>query len=123
MHDPRLEPPNLKFLYYFSNPSGSVLESKLLNAPEGTPIGQVYHWLYYNQTKQQFQKLGFKSISAEEGREHRVFDQGQLWFDGSQATLTLDDASQDMTLAVNPVSSIPENLIAQVQQFLQQLID
>jgi len=113
---------DLKFLYYFSNPSSSVLEVKILNLPEGTPIGKIYHWLSFDQSTQQFQKLSFKSMSSEEGREYRAFDQGDLWFDGSQATMTLNSQTSKITFSVKNADSVPDNLIAQVQTILQRLI-
>ena len=114
---------DLKFLYYFSCASVYVLEAKINGLEEGTPPDRVYHWLYYDRTSQQIQKLGFKSIGSEGGREYRTFEQGELWFDASQASLKLKTRSKEFTLDVNEVRSIPDELILQVQHFLQKPTD
>jgi hypothetical protein len=116
------EPLDLKFLYHFSCTSNDILEIKVNGLKEGTPIGKIYHWLYYDRTTQTFLKLGFKSMDTQEGRQHRAFEQGELWFDASQANLKLETntTSQEFTLEVNKVDSIPDELISQVQHFLQQ---
>ncbi|MDA0745323.1 MAG: hypothetical protein O2954_02320 [bacterium] len=114
-------PLNLQFLYYFSSTSIHVLEVKINGLKEGTPPGKVYHWLCYDRTSQQFQKLAFKSMGSEGGREYRIFEQAELWFDASQANLKLQTGatSQEFTLDVKEINSIPDELQAQVQHFLQ----
>lgn len=115
------KPLDLKFLYYFACASIYVLEVKINGLEEGTPPDRVYHWLYYDRTSQQFQKLGFKSMGSESGRDYRTFEQGQLWFNTSQASLRLETSSpfQEFTLDVNKVTSIPDEFISQIQHFLQ----
>ena len=112
---------DLRFLYYFSCASMYVLEAKINGLEEGTPLDRVYHWLYYDRTSQQVQKLSFKSMDSEGGREYRTFEQGKLWFDASQASFRLKTrtSSKEFTLDVNEVNSIPDELISQVQHFLQ----
>lgn len=112
----------LKFLYHFSNASTDVLEVKIQGLKEGTPIGKIYHWLYYDRTTQTFQKLIFKSMGTENGQNHRAFEQGKLLFDTSQANLKLetDTISEAFTLDVNDIHTIPDELASQVQHFLQQ---
>lgn len=116
-----LESLDLKFLYYFSCASICVLEVKILGLEEEAPPGRVYHWLCYDRVSQQFQKLGFKSMGSDGGRAYRKFEQGELWFDASQADLTLtsDTGLEEFTLEVNGVDSIPDEFIALVQYFLQ----
>ena len=115
---------DLEFLYYFSNPSICVLETRINGLEEGTPPDRVYHWLCYDRASQMFQKLGFKSMESEGGRNHRTFEQGQLWFDASQANLRLETGrvSGEYALDVNEVASVPDDLICRVQHFLQDSI-
>ncbi|MBT3603517.1 MAG: GrpB family protein [Candidatus Latescibacteria bacterium] len=114
---------DLKFLYHFSCASSDVLEVKIQDLKEGTPVGKLFHWLHYDRTTKTFQKLTFKSMGSEEGKNHRVFEQGELHFDTSQANLQLetDTISEEFTLDVNDVQAVPNELISQVQYFLQRL--
>jgi hypothetical protein len=115
------KPLDLKFLYYFSCASILVLEVKIDGLDERTPIDSVFHWLYYDRASEQFQKLGFKSMGSEGGRDYRIFEQGELWFDASHAILKLTNSiSKEFALEVNQMSSISDELISQVQDFLQQ---
>ena len=62
-------------------------------------------------------------MSSKDGREYRAFEQGELWFDASQASLRLQASTttQEFTLDVNKVNSIPDELVSQVRHFLQKL--
>ena len=113
---------DLEFLYYFSCASIYVLEVKINGLDEGTPPDRVYHWLYYDRASQQFQKLGFKSMGSEGGRDFRKFVQGGLWFDASRARLELQTCTiaKEFTLEVNEANSIPEELVSLVRQFLHE---
>ena len=110
---------DLKFLYYFSCDILDVLEVKVQGLPDGTPIGRVYHWLYYDQRAGQVHRLGFKAMGKEGAKGLRSFEEGELWFDTSQAGLTLLDG-QAYDLVVNAVDAMPEDLISRIQTFLKQ---
>jgi hypothetical protein len=58
-----------------------------------------------------------------DGRNYRIFAQGELWFDASKASLrlTTDAASAEIILDVHTVGSIPEDLLVRVQQYLHSI--
>jgi len=119
------KPLDLEFLYYFSNASMYVLEAKINGLGEGVPPDRVFHWLRYDRTLQQFQRLRFKSMGSDGGMDYRIFAQGALHFNGSEARLELHAGSdrEEFELEVNEPNSVPEELAAQVDDFLRQELD
>lgn len=115
----------LEFLYYFSNQTIDIVETKVLNLSEGTPIGQIYHWLWYDHKTQQVYRFDFQSMKSENGVEHRQFKQAKLHFDNTHAHLEFQNQTpaQTMTLKVTPPTSLPPVLIQNIQTFLQQTLD
>ena len=111
---------DLTFLYYFSCASICVLETKINGLAKGTPPAKVFHWLCYDRTAQQFQKLGFKSMGLEGNRDYRKFVQGELWFDASEAWFELQTGTikQEFRLEVNEHNSVSAELRSQVHDFL-----
>ena len=87
---------------------------------EGTPIGRVYHWVYYDRDAEQIFKFGFKAMGKDGNKGFRSFEQGELWFDDSEAGLTLDENERAYTFVVNAVEVVPKRLVDQVQAFLRQ---
>ena len=114
---------DLEFLYYFSSASIHVLEAKIKGLDEGAPPDRVFHWLCYDRTTQQFQKLDFKSMSSEDNRSYRKFVQGELWFDASAARLEWQTGTitKEVTLQVNQPNTLPDQLNSQVHDFLHGL--
>ena len=119
------KPLDLEFLYYFSNASMYVLEAKIIGLGEGVSPDRVFHWLHCERTIQQFQRLSFKSMGSDGGMEFRIFAQGALHFNGSEARLELHAGSDrgEYELEVNEPNSVPEELAAQVDDFLCQELD
>lgn len=113
---------DLKFLYYFSCETMDVLEVKVQGLADDTPIGRVYHWLYYDRVGEQMHKFGFMAMGKEGDKGLRSFDEGSLWFDTSEAGLTLDDGHA-YELVLRAVDKIPESLVSQVQAFLKLELD
>jgi len=62
-------------------------------------------------------------VISERGRSRRIFEQGELWLDAPQASLRLGAgaAPRELLLDVNEVSSIPDELVSQVQHSRQKL--
>lgn len=117
-------PLDLEFLYYFSNASMYVLEAKINGLGEGVSPERVFHWLRYDRTLQQFHRLSFKSMGSDGGMEFRIFAQGALHFNESEARLELHGSDrEEHELEVNDPNSVPEELAAQVRDFLRQESD
>ena len=112
--------PDLEFLFYFSCDPICVLEAKIKGLSEETPPHKVYHWLGYDRVSQQFLKLCFKSMGSNNGQDFRIFEQGELRFDSSKASLRLEvnGISKEYNLTVNDVDFLPIGLVSQVQHFL-----
>lgn len=112
---------DLQFLYYFSCDEIDVWEVKVNGLETGTPIGLVYHWLCYDRMAKHIQKLQFKSMGKNGERNLRVFEQGDLWFEDTQAGLTLQTGSvlQNFQLGVQVVDAVSEAQFSLVQDFLQ----
>jgi len=119
------KPLDLEFLYYFSNASMYVLEAKIIGLEEGVSPERVFHWLRYDRTAQQFQRLSFKSMGSDSGMDYRIFAQGALHFNRSEARLELHAGSDrdEYELNVNEPNSVPEELAAQADDFLRQELD
>ncbi|MBT4098821.1 MAG: methyltransferase domain-containing protein [Gemmatimonadetes bacterium] len=125
---------DLTFLYYFTSPSSSVMEVRINGFENGTPPDKVYYWLLLDHESGRIERLVFKSMRSEDGKEHRGFEQGALSFDATQASLTLaavsttavsttgadstDVLPRQHTLDVVDPTGMPERLVAQVQQYL-----
>jgi len=112
---------DLQFLYYFSCDEIDVWEVKVNGLETGTPIGLVYHWLCYDRTARHIQKLQFKSMGKNGERNLRVFEQGHLWFEDTQAGLTLQTGSvlQNFQLGVLAIDAVSKAQFSLIQDFLQ----
>jgi hypothetical protein len=106
----------LEFLYYFSCESLVVLEAKILGLDEGTPPDQVYHWLCYERSSGQFEKLTFKAMDTKDDKNFREFAQAELSFDTANARLQI--RAQEFILTVHKANSVPDQFTSHVQQFL-----
>ena len=114
---------DLKFLFFFSSQNIDIVETKVLNLPEGRPIHHIYHWLWYDRNTQQIHKFHFQSMKSEPEKEYRQFEQGELHFDKIQAHLEFQNPPQTITLKVMPPTSLPPAHIQNIQTFLQKTLD
>ena len=112
------QPLDLSFLYYFKSPSSSMMEVRINGLEKGTPPGQVYHWLFFDHASEQIETMVFKSMGSEDGKEHRCFEQGELWFDASQARLILDGGAVPHSFEVADGDQISAEVVTRVQQHL-----
>lgn len=119
------KPLDLEFLYYFSNASMYVLEAKINGLGEGVSPDRVFHWLCYDRTVQEFKRLSFESMGSDGGMDYRIFAQGTLHFNRSEARLelTAGSDSEECELEVNEPGSVPAELASQVDDFLHQQSD
>ena len=106
------------YLYFFSAQDAALVEVKVTSLAADAPPEQVYHWLYADDRA--LQKLAFKSMREQGGRNFRAFVQGQLVFDAAEARLTLGVA--EIQLAVANTASVPDDLDRRVRTFLEQAI-
>ncbi len=120
------KPLDLEFLFFFSSASMYVLEAKINGLGEGVPPDRVFHWLRYDRTVQgEIQRLSFKSMGSDGGMDYRIFAQGALHFNRSDARLELHAGSdrEEFELEVNEPSSVPEEFASQIDDFLRQDTD
>lgn len=111
---------NYDYLCCFSNDTAFVVEVKVKNLAASAPLNKIYHWLYIESG--QVQKLQFKSMREQDGRNYREFVQGALIFDAEIAKLRLHQPAVEVELAVGGSDSIPADLDTLVRSFLQQII-
>jgi hypothetical protein len=112
---------DLRILYYFSCDEVDVLEVKINGLEVGTPMDRLYHWLCYDRMAKHIQKLQFKSMGKDGERNLRVFEQGHLWFEDTQAGLMLQTGSvlQNFQLGVQAVDAVSKAQYSLIQDFLQ----
>ena len=108
------------YLFYFHSGPTALVEVKVTSLAQGAALDKVYHWLHIEGGK--VQKLQFRSMREEDGRNYREFAQGKLSFDTTIAQLQLHDPSVDMALTVEDAKDIPADLDALVCDFLQQVV-
>ena len=118
------DPLNLEYLYFFSDPESCVIEAKINGLEAGAPPDKVFHWLQYDWGTQRLEKLCFKSMGSEGGRQFRLFAQGELRFDAARADLRLESEAgvEERRLEVNEPDSVPPALQESIQAFLANLI-
>lgn len=103
------------FLYYFQNEYMTLVEIKRTDLPEDSSPEQVYSWLVINPQTAEYKKLGFKSMGTEMVNGNliniRVFDEGELRFDGLFAKFVYGPNSH---LLENKSSAEPGKNIADI---------
>lgn len=95
-----------------------MMEVRINGLEKGTPLGQVYHWLFFDHASEKIETMVFKSMGSEDGKEHRCFEQGELWFDASQARLILDGGAAQHSFEVADGDQISAEVVTRVQQHL-----
>lgn len=78
-----------KYLFVFENASSAIVETKVLEQPEGTHPSKVYFWLLINKISKKVIQLNFVSMQKEPFQE-RIFKQGRLEFDFKNATFNTE---------------------------------
>ncbi len=112
-------PQDIEFLYYFTCDKFAIMEAKIIGLDEATSPDQVYHWLCYDRSKGQFEKLTFKAMGNKNALNYRKFSQAELFFDGQQARLRRPTGgAQDLVLDVYAPHSLPIQLALEVRHFL-----
>jgi len=106
-----------KYLFAFTNDKETLVETKLLDMPEGTPPEKVYFWLKVNHEKNTCEKLDFVSMEKGLILQERTFKQGTFSFDYQRAIFN-DGYNLTMFLHIN-VSDIPENVKSAVSDFIK----
>lgn len=106
-----------KYLFAFTNDKETIVETKLLDMPEGTPPEKVYFWLKINHEKHTCEKLDFVSMEKGLILQERTFKQGTLSFEPKRAIFN-DGYNITMFLNIN-VSDISENVKDTVSNFLK----
>ncbi len=73
-----------KYLFAFENDEFMVVETKLLDMPEGAAPSDVYFWLLINKNENSCKHLTFKSMKKEP-IQIREFEEGYLEFTNDTA--------------------------------------
>ncbi len=73
-----------KYLFAFENDNSVLVETKLLNMPEGTPPAQVYFWIQFDKKTNSCQHLNFVAMEKEPVQV-REFKEGRLEFNNDKA--------------------------------------
>lgn len=107
---------DISYKYCFVCDEVVVLEAKVNGLPDGTPIGEVFHWLMYDQTSRKIERLTFKGMRTEDGHERRFFEQGELTFDDARAELVLNDVV--FVLTTQGPGGVPKDIARSVEDFL-----
>lgn len=68
-----------KYLFVFENDNSIILETKILNRPEGTDISKIYYWLKIDKKNLTCSVFKFKSMQKEP-EQVRIFEEGVLKF-------------------------------------------
>jgi hypothetical protein len=106
-----------KYLFVFINNKEAIVETKLLDMPEGTPPEKVYFWLKLNIENGTCEKLDFVSMKKGEPLQERVFKQGTLSFDAD--TAMFNDGYYLNIFANISKDDIPEYVKETVSNFLK----
>lgn len=116
----KAHPPQIELLYYFSNEELDIVEVKILDLAADRPPAEVYHWLCYERSTQQFEKLEFKAMNRDKDWNYREFLQAKLSFNTQEAHLQWHSSSETENLALNvsDLHSVPAQLVSEVKQFL-----
>ena len=116
----KAHPPQIEFLYYFSNEKLDIVEAKILGLAADTPPADAYHWLCYERSTQQFEKLKFKAMNRNKDWNYREFLQAKLSFNTQEAHLHWHSncETEELPLNVNAPQSIPVELVSEVEHFL-----
>lgn len=83
-----------KYLFAFENNRSVIVETKVLEQPEGTHPSKVYFWLFIDKAFGKVTPLHFVSMQKEPIQE-RVFEEGRLEFDSKIAKF--NDAEFEVT--------------------------
>lgn len=73
-----------KYLFAFENNRSAIVETKVLEQPEGTHPSKVYFWLLIDKAFGKVTPLNFVSMQKEPSQV-RIFEEGQLEFDSQIA--------------------------------------
>lgn len=113
-------PLKIEILYYFSNEELDIVEVKILGLAADTPPAEVYHWLCYERSTQQFEKLNFKAMSRDKDWNYRDFLQAKLSFNTQEAHLQWHSnrETENLALNVSDLHSVPAQFVSQIKQFL-----
>lgn len=111
-------PPQIEILYYFSSETLDIVEAKILDIAADAPPAEVYHWLCYERSAQQFEKLEFKAMGRDKDWHYREFLQAKLSFNTQEAHLRSDREAEDLVLNVNDSQSVPAQLASEIAEFL-----
>lgn len=109
---------SISFKYQFSNDACVILEAKVNGLPEGTPIGQIYHWLLYGRSDGRVSRLIFRGMSTDGDRQTRTFEQGNLMFDTTSAELSLTGEAPEV-LRAESAERVPGEVSEAVAAFLK----
>jgi hypothetical protein len=105
-----------KILYYFSSSEVTVLETKRLDLPASSPMGDIYKWLLVDSETGQVSELHFKSMNQSELEEQRIFLEGEFHF--NQAEGRLRYLNKDYQLVRQHQDSVPESMTRLIMDYL-----
>lgn len=100
-----------KYLFVFENKEFAIVETKLLDMPEGTPPDKVYFWLKIDKINDQCERFEFVSMKKEP-IQVREFKEGTLQFDSNNATFN------GIELDVLEIKDISDYLNSTIVEFL-----
>ncbi len=111
--------PTLHVLYFLEGEDLFLAEVKrtdLINEPDKS---KVFFWLLVKKQTETVEKLDFVSMKSEEGKEQRLFLQGDLFFDTQGGSF--EDQEGKHRLQTRPPVRLPENTLQEIKKFIQNL--
>lgn len=117
-------PKDLSYLFYFTCDTHDIVEAKVNDMPEDTPPAGVFYWLLLDRATADCSRLTFSSMKSEGARHYRMFDQGELCFDETQAHLQLSSGPvTELRLDVCAVEQLSEEIKTRAQSYIQKSSD
>lgn len=110
----------IQYLFYFSSPELSLLETKRTDMPVAAAMSDVYKWLIYFNATGKFVSLTFINMVKEKDHDLRGFAEADLKFDSEKATL--DYGKKSYELVKKDANQIPPELQKATAEYLFSLV-